>query len=153
MTNAFELPQICDNVLTEDAFNSLVMRLEDSSMGKYGIEEFKYNNPLHGFIQNNVPGDLIYIAYVTMTAASCNVIHVDEDCHIALFHLCDERWNVDFGGETILLDKHGEIEHSILPKKNRLVIFEGDVPHAARNPTASHGMYRRTLVSRWQKRV
>jgi len=48
-----------------------------------------------------------------------------------LFYLNDE-WNKDWAGETVFFDDDGEILASVLPKRNRVCVFDGTIQHAAR---------------------
>ena len=41
-------------------------------------------------------------------------------------------WKADWGGETTILADDGEIEYSVLPKKNRTLFFEAHKLHSAR---------------------
>jgi len=43
-----------------------------------------------------------------------------------------ETWERDWGGDFVTLDDAGEIEHCVMVKPNRAVIFDGTTPHAAR---------------------
>jgi Rps23 Pro-64 3,4-dihydroxylase Tpa1-like proline 4-hydroxylase len=43
-----------------------------------------------------------------------------------------ESWERDWGGDFVTLDKNGEIDDCIMVKPNRLVVFDGTTPHAAR---------------------
>lgn len=63
--------------------------------------------------------------------------HVDclPDQHdlTALWYLC-ERWDLEWGGETVFYDAHDEIAHAVMPKPGRLVVFDGVIKHAGRPP-------------------
>lgn len=52
----------------------------------------------------------------------------------ALWYLCD-RWDVEWGGETIFFDAHQEIAFSVLPRPGRLVVFDGAILHCGRPPS------------------
>jgi len=57
----------------------------------------------------------------------------EDDGLTVLFYLTD-KWNINWGGETAFY-KDGEIIKAVVPKKNRGIIFSGNIKHAARNVT------------------
>ena len=63
----------------------------------------------------------------------------------AVVYLNDE-WEADWGGETSLLDDNGDIEKSVLPKKNRVLIFNANKLHSARPLSRSCPALRKVLV-------
>ena len=48
-----------------------------------------------------------------------------------MFYL-NKLWDVSYAGETIFLNNIGDITNSVIPKPGRVVIFDGTIPHAAR---------------------
>jgi hypothetical protein len=44
----------------------------------------------------------------------------------------NETWDKDWGGETSILNSDNEIEYSVLPKTNRVLIFDSNKFHSAR---------------------
>lgn len=63
----------------------------------------------------------------------------------AIVYLNDE-WEADWGGETSILDDNGDIEKSVLPKKNRVLIFNANKLHSARPLSRSCPALRKVLV-------
>lgn len=57
----------------------------------------------------------------------------DRDELTALWYLC-ERWDIEWGGETVFFDRHDEIALSVRPKPGRLVVFDGAIKHVGRPP-------------------
>lgn len=51
----------------------------------------------------------------------------------ALWYLCD-RWDLEWGGETMFYDLQGDAVCAVTPKPGRLVVFDGDIVHAGRPP-------------------
>ena len=51
----------------------------------------------------------------------------------ALWYLC-ERWDLEWGGETLFFDSGDEIACAILPRPGRLVVFDGAIKHVGRPP-------------------
>lgn len=63
----------------------------------------------------------------------------------AILYLND-KWDADWAGETVILDESDEIEKAVLPKKNRLLIFDSSKLHAARPLTRACPELRKVLV-------
>tara|TARA_R100001015_G_C4591728_1_gene147195 strand:+ start:342 stop:860 length:519 start_codon:yes stop_codon:yes gene_type:complete len=55
----------------------------------------------------------------------------DEGGYTIMFYL-NKIWDVSYGGETIFVNNLGDITNSIIPKPGRVAIFDGSIPHAAR---------------------
>jgi SM-20-related protein len=65
----------------------------------------------------------------------------------AVVYLVKDQWIPDHGGETVFLDDDTkEIKASILPKRNRVVIFPSRLYHCARGVTRKFNGIRRTLM-------
>lgn len=56
---------------------------------------------------------------------------IENTCETAILYVND-RWDVDWAGETVVIDENKEIEASILPKPGRVILFDGAKPHGAR---------------------
>jgi len=80
--------------------------------------------------------------------------HVDSkrrDEHTTIVYMND-YWEPDWAGETVFIDTQGEILKSVLPKRNRAIIFPADVEHAGRGVSRKCTALRRTLVLKTRKR-
>jgi SM-20-related protein len=51
----------------------------------------------------------------------------------ALWFLMD-RWDVEWGGETLFFTDDGDAEFVATPKPGRLVVFDGAIRHVGRPP-------------------
>lgn len=51
----------------------------------------------------------------------------------ALWYLCD-RWDLEWGGETMFFDAQGDAVCAVTPRPGRLVVFDGDIVHVGRPP-------------------
>ena len=51
-----------------------------------------------------------------------------------MFYL-NKEWNVNFSGETVFYYSQTETIDSILPRPSRAVLFDGAIPHLARDPS------------------
>lgn len=73
---------------------------------------------------------------------SSQVEHANE--YTSVIYLNDE-WNLDWGGETIFAE-NDEIIFSCIPKRNRAVIFNGNILHCARGVSRKFMGLRKTLM-------
>jgi SM-20-related protein len=67
------------------------------------------------------------------------------DEHTAVIYIND-YWEPDWGGETVFLNAQNEICQSVLPKRNRAVIFPSAIQHAGRGVSRKCTALRRTLI-------
>lgn len=84
-------------------------------------------------------------AYMHRDDAWIREVYGDVLTETAIVYLNDE-WNPDWAGETVILDELGEIEKSVLPKKNRVLVFDSNKLHAARPLTRVCPELRKVLV-------
>ena len=73
------------------------------------------------------------------------------DERTAIVYMAD-KWDPDWAGETTFLDARGEIVKSVLPKRNRAVIFPGNLRHAARGVSRKCMILRETLIFKARKK-
>lgn len=45
-----------------------------------------------------------------------------------------ERWDTDWGGETLFYDESGDAQLAVSPKPGRLLLFDGAIRHAGKPP-------------------
>lgn len=80
-----------------------------------------------------------YRAY-TNVASYGDMLFTHTDCTpeqhdlTALWYLC-ERWDLEWGGETMFYDADDEVACAVRPRPGRLVIFDGSIKHAGRPPS------------------
>lgn len=48
-----------------------------------------------------------------------------------MFYL-NKVWDISYGGETIFVDSNFDISNSVIPKPGRAIVFDGTIPHCAR---------------------
>jgi len=61
-------------------------------------------------------------------------VHVDSNLpgnYTTIFYVVPQ-WQVDWAGETVLINEFGDIVHAVVPRPNRMMIFDGRIRHAAR---------------------
>lgn len=63
----------------------------------------------------------------------------------ALWYLCD-RWDPEWGGETLFYDVAGEARCAVSPKPGRLLLFDGAIRHAGKPPNRNCPVARYTFA-------
>jgi SM-20-related protein len=63
----------------------------------------------------------------------------------ALWYLCD-RWETDWGGETLFYTADGDARIAVAPKPARLVLFDGVIRHAGKPPNRNCPIGRYTFA-------
>ena len=63
----------------------------------------------------------------------------------ALWYLC-ERWETDWGGETLFYTADGDARIAVAPKPARLVLFDGVIRHAGKPPNRNCPIGRYTFA-------
>jgi SM-20-related protein len=79
--------------------------------------------------------------------------HVDSerpDEHTTIVYMND-YWEPDWGGESVFLDARGEILKSVLPRRNRAIIFPSNYQHAGRGVSRKCMVLRKTLIFKTRK--
>jgi 2OG-Fe(II) oxygenase superfamily len=74
--------------------------------------------------------------------------HRDDEWTVVTY--LNEVWDPNWAGETILVDENNEIIKSILPKRNRAIIFPGKMKHAARGVSRLCFDLRRTFMFKFR---
>jgi hypothetical protein len=63
----------------------------------------------------------------------------------ALWFFCD-RWDIEWGGETLFFDSSGEAQIAVAPRPGRLLLFDGAIRHAGRPPNRNCPVSRYTFA-------
>ena len=63
----------------------------------------------------------------------------------ALWYLC-ERWDTEWGGETLFYSDDGDAEIAISPRPARLLLFDGAIRHAGKPPNRNCPIGRYTFA-------
>ncbi len=69
----------------------------------------------------------------------------------ALWFLC-ERWDTEWGGETLFYSDAGDAEIAVTPKPARLLLFDGAVRHAGKSPNRNCPIGRYTFAIKLRAR-
>lgn len=67
----------------------------------------------------------------------------------ALWYI-SEKWNHEWGGETVFFDDSKDIRAAVLPRPGRLALFNGDILHAGRPPNRICFSPRYTLALKFE---
>ena len=96
-----------------------------------------------------LPDSILIRCYLNgYTYGTKGYFHTDSqrpDEHTTVIFMND-HWEPDWAGETVFLDARDEISKSVLPKRNRAVIFRSDVQHAGRGVSRKCTALRKTLI-------
>lgn len=68
----------------------------------------------------------------------------------ALWFLCD-RWDTEWGGETLFYEDDGDASIAVSPRPARLVLFDGAVRHAGKAPNRNCPIGRYTFAVKLRK--
>jgi len=152
--------------LGKAAFTRTEMATPQTAEFRHWVTETKLENlakqPILGLTQRAVAAFADsgaayrpYRAY-TNVASFGDMLFTHTDClpgqHdlTALWYLC-ERWDVEWGGETMFYDAHDEVALAVVPRPGRLVIFDGAIKHAGRPPSRICHFPRYTFAIKFER--
>ena len=85
-----------------------------------------------------------------VTSADYNVIHTDGG-HLTVILFANLDWKLEWGGHLLFMNKQKtEAEKTVLFKPNRVVVFDGELPHAAMTPNGCCPYFRYTYAVQYQ---
>lgn len=102
--------------------------------------------PLYRYTMEAVEGFSPHGATYRLYRAYCNLsaygdmlfTHTDNTPDLAgitaLWYIAP-RWDVEWGGETLLFDNSGDARFVVSPRPGRLLLFDGRIRHAGRPPS------------------
>jgi hypothetical protein len=73
------------------------------------------------------------------------------DEHTTIIY-ANDYWEPDWAGETVFLGKDGDIAKSVLPKRNRAIIFPADIQHAGRAVSRKCMVLRKAVIFKTRKK-
>lgn len=83
------------------------------------------------------------------TYGDCPTIHVDshEPGHYTVLYYANEEWDIKWSGETVFYNaERDEIIKAVVPRPGRISVFDGRVPHVAREPNRIAPVVRYTIA-------
>ena len=85
-----------------------------------------------------------------VTSADYNVIHTDGG-HLTVILFANLDWKLEWGGHLLFMNKQkSEAEKTVLFKPNRVVVFDGELPHAAMTPNSCCPYFRYTYAVQYK---
>ncbi len=98
---------------------------------------------------NQLVNDVLIRCYLNgYTYGTDGYFHMDSerpDEHTTVVYMND-YWEPDWAGESVFLDARGEILKSVLPRRNRAIIFPSGLQHAGRGVSRKCMVLRKTLI-------
>ena len=126
----FWIANIPDEIVAGDNPIGALWRLVDARItrGRYRIDRMYVN------------------AY---TYGDCPTIHIDNDQpgNFTVLYYANLEWRAEWSGETVFYTPdRSEITRAVLPKPGRIAVFDGRVPHVAREPNRIAPVVRYTVA-------
>lgn len=117
-----------------------------------GLPTLPFTQPTLAAVAVHAPGRRYrpYRSYVNV-AHYGDMLFSHHDCApgagelTALWYVC-ERWDHEWGGETVFFDAHNDVRAAVSPRPGRLAIFDGEILHAGRPPNRNCYAPRFTLA-------
>jgi len=133
---------------------------EDTQQPLERIAELRENAPvIHAFWEGLhatvLKGHRLVRCYANAFSFGCEgTLHCDSRAPngYTCIYYPHERWEPNWGGETVFFNtEKTDIVASVYPMPNRMVMFNGCIPHVARGLTRSCPTYRITLMFKTEK--
>lgn len=130
-------------------------RAGDGEEGAYDCEPELARFPIiHDFWKHLASGPLsghrLVRCYANgLTYGSDGTVHTDTKLprSYTTIYYPHERWSPDWGGETVFFNPaKDDVLACVYPRPNRMVLFDGRIPHAARGVSRSCPVLRVTLM-------
>ena len=83
------------------------------------------------------------------TYGDCPTIHVDHDAagNYTVLYYANLEWKPEWSGETVFYTpQRDDIVRSVLPRPGRIAVFDGRIPHVAREPNRIAPVVRYTIA-------
>lgn len=148
----FRISNLSETEVQDIPDRRLVCHLTESAFAGFHL----FDGDRAPFLRAHLAGELrIYAAYVNLGLPwdTCTV-HAD---HFfpghgkTLLYYVNKDWNPDWAGETVFFDQQArEIVHVSTFQPGRVVIFDSDIPHAARPQALAGPSYRFTLAVKFE---
>lgn len=145
---------VADDVLPTDLYRRIAEQADlggQDEAGALGLLPGKWERFIDAAVEATAGPVSVYGRHlVTLTNRSACGLHPDLGFWLAVLYLAKE-WSTSWGGDLLFMDQNREITTGVTYKPNRMVIFNGNLHHVVRPPTASTDRRRVTLVSRYRK--
>jgi len=116
----------------------------------YGFEDVQRLNILDSIFKLNIRDvsiDTYWKCVVNLTKPlDLNFIHVHPN-QVGVLYYVNETWNPEWGGETLFYeDNKKDIRFSSPYTPNRLIVFDGSIPHTIKAQNISGATYRFSIT-------
>jgi hypothetical protein len=105
--------------------------------------------------ERHLENDILIRCYLNgYTYGTEGYFHTDSDRpdeHTTILYMNDD-WDPDWAGESVFLGRDGDIVKSVLPRRNRAIIFPANVQHAGRSVSRKCMVLRKTLIFKTRRR-
>jgi|TARA_Y100000022_G_C12976312_1_gene251446 Rps23 Pro-64 3,4-dihydroxylase Tpa1-like proline 4-hydroxylase len=116
-----------------------------SSYSKEDVEKINILDPVNKILKNKHKNKTTACIVNLTKPLDINFMHTHKDAMVALYYI-NTKWDKDWGGETIFYDKDGKSVLFTGPyTPNRLIYFDGSVPHTIKSQNILGPTYRFTL--------
>lgn len=146
--------------LTRASFTRTEMARADTTEYRHWVCEMPLENlprsSLWAATQNAVasvrPGETFqpYRVYTNFSSYGDTLLtHVDalpQARELTALWYLSERWDVEWGGETLFYSESGDAEIAVSPRPARLVLFDGAIRHAGKPPNKNCPVGRYTFA-------
>ncbi len=173
--------EIIDNVFDEKTIDNLYGYFRDGSSWRYtgtgregtnwrkfsrdlneDLEEEKilykkaekiFNDKLFHFKKTHFLDNAYASGYVYGTVHDLHTDgYFEGHCYTIMFYL-NKVWDISYAGETVYTDpSKTEIVASVLPKPGRVVVFDGQIPHVAREVSRTCVELRMVATFKYRKK-
>ncbi len=121
--------EIADGTIAGNPFFHMMRELGEALIaGRY--------EPKRVYVNSSIYGDL-YLPH-----RDCS----QDERDITVLYYANTEWEMDWGGETIFYNDHGDAELAVNPKPNRVVVAHGAILHRAGVPTRAYYGQRYTIA-------
>jgi hypothetical protein len=118
--------------------------------------ELKFKKETEAILKNSNYFDILKPERVYASASpygTVNLPHKDYEGTdgLTIMYYLNESWNLDFGGETVFYnEQNDEIQKSVIPKPGRVLFFDGNITHVARDTVRNFNDLRMVLTFKYE---
>jgi Rps23 Pro-64 3,4-dihydroxylase Tpa1-like proline 4-hydroxylase len=137
------------NYSHESSSTFFTCELNEVDLLRFGLYQSPNLNEINKHLENKIRRKtwILHSSHL-----SKHFFHVDKlktQKSITFLFYVNTKWDVDWGGETLFCNSHGEVELAVSCKPNRVVVYDSHIPH--KPSTVSHDAtpHRFTFVSQF----
>lgn len=116
-----------------------------------GVQSKQIFLEMASLVAEHFPGERLRLdrAYVNQNVfGDITFIHSDSARHgdVSAVYFAHDKWNADWGGETMFFDRASDARHAVSATPNRLLLFRGSIKHKIGVPTRQCTRARLTMA-------